>query len=553
MYIRNIIFLFLFILPLSAQTITWQEQTTQYALPRGVKLFSGTRTSPALKMWYLEVNMNEPTIAIKPYTTPAGKEGLTSFYPRYNFIAAINGGYFDLASNSMFSAVVQPGNLIAKNINSVVRDSKTYLVTRTLFSFTETRKPAVDWIYHFGTRPQDVFSYANPNPNVVGTPGPAPSQPGGKQMFELFTGIGGGPMLVKNGQIKITYNEEVFWGSGVGLDNRDPRTGVGFTADNKIILAVADGRQTASDGLSLPEFAQFFIDRGCTDAMNLDGGGSSQMAVRGTLINMPEGGVTQRPLPAILAVVKSDSIPFLPPVYFDKRQDTGDRGVFLIGSSWFESTLPGFYGTTPTWLAPAGNGTEYATFVLPVPRAGRYRVDAWWTATTNRASNTPFVIKHEWGTDTVRMNQSINGSKWNSLGEFNFTGDTANTVTIVNLCEAGKYVAADALRLISFDSTFTTEVRPEFSQVPRSLALQQNYPNPFNPETTITFSVPKNEYIKLAVYNILGRHIATLREGFTEAGEHRENFNASALASGMYVYRLETGSGSISKKLIVLR
>ncbi|MEZ4761958.1 MAG: phosphodiester glycosidase family protein [Calditrichia bacterium] len=72
----------------------------------------------------------------------------------------------------------------------------------------------------------------------------------------------------------------MFFGSGVGFDNGDPRTAVGFTADNRVIMLVADGRSsTWSNGVSLPELANIMIELGCVEAMNLDGGGSSQMAL----------------------------------------------------------------------------------------------------------------------------------------------------------------------------------------------------------------------------------------------------------------------------------
>ena len=113
----------------------------------------------------------------------------------------------------------------------------------------------------------------------------------------------------------------------MGLTNRDPRTAVGYTADDRAILLVTDGRQVASQGFSLPEMAQVMINLGCTEAINLDGGSGSQMAVNNQLINRPGGGTYQRPVTSFLAVVPADSVPGLPVVGSEEILDTADDGV----------------------------------------------------------------------------------------------------------------------------------------------------------------------------------------------------------------------------------
>lgn len=352
------------IIPLTfsyTQTITWTNISSNYpTLPEGVKLFKGERQAPALKVWYLDVDMKKANIGVRPYVSnsPSGKERITSFVPSYDAVAGINGGYFDTQSSTSYSAVVYPDNVISKNIASVVRDSKTYHLTRSFFGIKDTREMSVDWIYHFGNNVIDINTFITPTQNQVGIPAPAPSISQGKPYYELLVGIGGGPTLVKNGLPNITYDQEVFWGSGVGYSNQDPRTAVGYTNTDHVIMLVADGRQTLSNGLSLPELAQLMIDLGCVEVMNLDGGGSSQMAVGNQLINLPEGGTFQRPIPNMLAVVKNDSVPFLPPVYFNKKIDTGDSECTIFGNNWTTSIISGYWGTTPAIRNPRGNGSD---------------------------------------------------------------------------------------------------------------------------------------------------------------------------------------------------
>jgi hypothetical protein len=88
---------------------------------------------------------------------------------------------------------------------------------------------------------------------------------------------------------------------------------------------------------------------------------------------------------------------------------------------------------------------------------------------------------------------------------------------------------------------------------PFTFALLQNYPNPFNPSTKITFTLPKPEHSTLAVYNTLGQRVATLLNTKMTAGSHDVTFDASALPSGIYFYRIQAGEFSQVRKMMLLR
>jgi len=83
--------------------------------------------------------------------------------------------------------------------------------------------------------------------------------------------------------------------------------------------------------------------------------------------------------------------------------------------------------------------------------------------------------------------------------------------------------------------------------------LAQNYPNPFNPTTTITFSLDQVSDLTLRVYDLQGKEVATVADGMYGSGQHSIQFDASALSSGMYFYKLETAGGSMVKKMLLLR
>ena len=101
-------------------------------------------------------------------------------------------------------------------------------------------------------------------------------------------------------------------------------------------------------------------------------------------------------------------------------------------------------------------------------------------------------------------------------------------------------------------SNGTTDVEDN-SVIPNEYKLAQNYPNPFNPSTTIQFVVPEAGMYSLKVYNALGEEVADLINNQLASGQHKVNFDASKLASGMYIYKLSGNNVNISKKMILMK
>jgi hypothetical protein len=91
------------------------------------------------------------------------------------------------------------------------------------------------------------------------------------------------------------------------------------------------------------------------------------------------------------------------------------------------------------------------------------------------------------------------------------------------------------------------------ASLPSEFTLEQNYPNPFNPDTRIRFSLPVPSHAKLTVYNVLGRHVSTLADGYFEAGTHTVTWNAAGISSGVYFYRVETDRNTASRKMLLLK
>jgi hypothetical protein len=88
---------------------------------------------------------------------------------------------------------------------------------------------------------------------------------------------------------------------------------------------------------------------------------------------------------------------------------------------------------------------------------------------------------------------------------------------------------------------------------PQGYMLNQNYPNPFNPTTIISWQLPVSSPVKLPIYNTIGERIAILVRKRFSAGSHSLEWNASGIASGVYLYRLEAGDYTRTRKMILMK
>lgn len=135
-----------------------------------------------------------------------------------------------------------------------------------------------------------MLAWPAPPSHVPGAPAEIDSSLA--RLWSVRDAVGAGPMLVVDGAVRVTSDEEIFFGSAIPRTH--PRTAVGRTFDGQLIVVVVDGRQPASRGVDLVELATIMRDLGAERALNLDGGGSSALVVRGRLINRPLGDTLQR-------------------------------------------------------------------------------------------------------------------------------------------------------------------------------------------------------------------------------------------------------------------
>ncbi len=133
-------------------------------------------------------------------------------------------------------------------------------------------------------------------------------------------------------------------------------------------------------------------------------------------------------------------------------------------------------------------------------------------------------------------------------------GGTQTFIYVVSI--AGSYHYKCVPHFPGMEGFFTANIigiTPIQGEVPVKFSLLQNYPNPFNPVTEIKFDIPSPVYVKLSVLNILGQEVEVLTNGELNAGRYIADWNASEYSSGIYFYRLDAGSFTDTKKMILIK
>ena len=144
----------------------------------------------------------------------------------------------------------------------------------------------------------------------------------------------------------------------------------------------------------------------------------------------------------------------------------------------------------------------------------------------------------------------------------NYSSSIAHDFDYVYAKGIGKIYEADYERIFKYlvaaeidGQIFGTlvSIDEDETDVPAAFTLHQNYPNPFNPSTVIRYELPEGGHVRLAVYDMTGRRVAELMNGLVQAGSHTADFDGSRLASGVYVYRLQSGGQVLTGKMMLVK
>lgn len=232
-----------------------------------------------------------------------------------------------------------------------------------------------------------------------------------------------------------------------------------------------------------------------------------------------------------------------------------------ITGTWTDSETPSGF-RNPSLRAEAEAGNSF-TFNMEVPHSAWYRVLVWNPVASDATTEAKFTIHGADETVTAVVDQTESTNRgWITIGNVYLEQGTHSVIELDAAAAGGgkpSYVSSAMLLLdrkkspdVEINAVITSsEVQQER---PVNFLLGQNYPNPFNPSTNITFSLPKSEAVTLEVFNTIGQRVATLasREIFSR-GTHTISFDASNLASGLYLYRIQIGSHEQSRKMILMK
>ncbi len=162
--------------------------------------------------------------------------------------------------------------------------------------------------------------------------------------------------------------------------------------------------------------------------------------------------------------------------------------------------------------------------------------------------------KNNAGFEVQRRTENSAGTSWSVLGFVKGNGTTseAKSYSFVDRTASGK--VQYRLKQVDFDGAFEMLPIVEVDAgLPRSFELGQNYPNPFNPSTVISYQLPISSEVRLVIYDMLGREVATLVNGRQEAGRYSVSFNAASLSSGVYFYRLQASNFVETRKMMLVK
>ncbi|MCY3840193.1 MAG: phosphodiester glycosidase family protein [Gammaproteobacteria bacterium] len=284
----------------AAPDLAWEPVESLNAdLPVGVRVYAGVDPKLPLRAWYVSVVGGEDSGRVEVLVSddPTDRrETVSSFAADTGACVVINGGYFTMERTPARHAglLVIDGVIEAPATRSAVRDDVRYPTARAALGLTSAGFD-IAWAT---SREGNLQAWSAPPPHRQGSPAeldPATSTP-----WNVQDALGGGPALVSNGRIKVTTNEEVFFGTAIPYTH--PRTAAGVAADGTLLLLLVDGRQKESRGVRLEELAAIMVELGAEEALNLDGGGSSSLVVHGQLLNNPAGRRKEREVMTALGV-----------------------------------------------------------------------------------------------------------------------------------------------------------------------------------------------------------------------------------------------------------
>ncbi|MFN8305398.1 MAG: phosphodiester glycosidase family protein [Ferruginibacter sp.] len=284
-------------------------------LPASVQVFRSVDSldgSPFIG-YYVKARLKDRKLAFTVDTTLGRRLTPAAYFERNNQpVVVVNCTFFNFDKNQNLNLVIRDGNILGYNNHSIpMRGKDTFQYRHPLASalgITKKRKADIAWTLTDSSR---SFAYASQLPpdkpirDSVMRPSFTDLQTGYRLQYEKWkmkTAIGGGPVLVQEGRVKITNNEELKF-AGKAIGDKHPRTCIGYTTDGYLVIMAIQGRFPGiAEGATLEQEARLLVGLGCVEALNLDGGGSSCLLINGKETIQPSDKGGQRPVPAVFLI-----------------------------------------------------------------------------------------------------------------------------------------------------------------------------------------------------------------------------------------------------------
>ena len=306
---------------------------------------------------------------------------------------------------------------------------------------------------------------------------------------------------------------------------------------------------------------------------NANGQSARKYRADGTIIDTIPGTIIATGSNAIRYIGKVNGSEFIATFQYG----AGNNNVRVVEVPNGDPNIAVTYGISPSLGANANaNGTgdvavkqnfdgSHTVFVLATNNGlGSYKAiqvipvefSAFSASVENRDVTLAWTTATETNSASFSVERTVSGkNSWSSVGSVAAAG-TSTEMKSYSYLDRGLTSAKYQYRLkqIDLDGTYSCSKIIEVEvNVPLTFELSQNYPNPFNPSTVIRYSVPVEGFVALGVYNLLGERVVTLVNQAVSAGSYEVSFDASALPTGVYIYKMESGSFSSVKKMMLVK
>jgi hypothetical protein len=316
--------LLVFLTTSSYPQLKWKNVDSLYQpLPSSVHVYFTNEPidTASFRGFYLIADLRDKKLLFDSDTTLNRRLTPTQFYQKDKQpLVVVNCTFFSFETNRNLNVVIRDRKIVCyDNHVRALKGKDTLLYAKYLSSaigISKKRKPDVTWVYDdsltkfpiaFEWNPalaKDSFPHMSKfyfAPELHHLP-KREKKRGIKDAWKMQTAVGGGPVLLQKGEIRITNNEELKF-TGKAINDKHPRTAMGYTKDGKLIILVVQGRSESGGGATLTQEAQILKDLGCLEALNLDGGGSSCMLVNGKETIKPSDKEGQRAVPAVFMIL----------------------------------------------------------------------------------------------------------------------------------------------------------------------------------------------------------------------------------------------------------